>query len=129
MATQNAHADKAPEAHAAEHGGQGGSHGGGSHGGHGGHKKHAHEHAHHGPPPWLISFGDMMTLFLCFFIILVTMAKTQDAGLIARGLGTFVVALESKGMDAPLSGAKCLAEVNAFRARFGLAPETQEELL
>src|SRR5262245_30000647 len=75
------------------------------------HKNHPHEHAHHGPPPWLISFGDMMTLFLCFFIILVTLAKAQDAGLVARGLGPFVVALESKGLNAPLSGAKCLNAV------------------
>ncbi len=138
MSTELAHAEKTADEHAekhgahqaaGEHGGHGGaSHGGGSHGGHDKHKKHE-EHAHHGPPPWLISFGDMMTLFLCFFIILVTMAKTQDAGLVARGLGPFVVALESKGMDAALSGAKCLNAVNDYRERFGLEPITQEELL
>jgi hypothetical protein len=49
------------------------------------HKSHDHDHGKPGTPPWLISFGDMMTLFLCFFIMLVTMAKTQDAGLMANG--------------------------------------------
>jgi chemotaxis protein MotB len=122
-AEKNAHAE-----HAAEGGGHGGHGGGHAHGGHGRHKGH-HEHPHHGPPPWLISFGDMMTLFLCFFIILVTMAKKQDAGLVARGLGNFVVALESKGMGAALTGAEYLNAVNSFRKNFGLDPITEEEML
>ncbi|MCE9593717.1 MAG: OmpA family protein [Planctomycetes bacterium] len=122
-AEHDAHAE-----HPAEGGGHGGHGGGGhAHGGHGPHK--SHEHPHHGPPPWLISFGDMMTLFLCFFIILVTMAKKQDAGLVARGLGNFVVALESKGMGAALSGAEYLNAVNSFRKNFGLDPITEEEML
>lgn len=124
------HAEHGTQGEHGEHGEHGGGHGGGAHGhgGHGGHKGH-HEHSHHGPPPWLISFGDMMTLFLCFFIILVTMAKKQDAGLVARGLGTFVVALESKGMGAPLSGAQYLNAVNTFRKNFGLDEISEEELL
>ena len=66
-------------AHAAD------AHGADAHAAHG--KKHRdHDHPP-GTPPWLISFGDMMTLFLCFFIMLVTMAKTQDAGLMAKGFG------------------------------------------
>jgi outer membrane protein OmpA-like peptidoglycan-associated protein len=129
--TEHAEHEGAAQGDQAQHGGHGGgheAHGGHAHG-HGGHKHHAHEHAHHGPPPCLISFGDMMTLFLCFFIILVTMAKKQDAGLIARGLGTFVVALESKGMGAPLSGAEYLNAVNTFRKNFGLDEIKEEELL
>jgi outer membrane protein OmpA-like peptidoglycan-associated protein len=71
----------------------------------------------------------MMTLFLCFFIILVTMAPKQEAGLVARGLGPFVVALESHGMDGALSGAKSLNAVNDFRSRFGLTTINAEEFL
>jgi len=110
-------------AEAAEHGKHGGR---GGHGGHRGREKHE-EHPHHGPPPWLISFGDMMTLFLCFFIILVTMAPTQDSGLTAAGLGPFVVALESKGMDGALKGEKQLQRVNMYRERFGLDPLSEDE--
>lgn len=95
------------------------------------HKKHKpHEHeAPPGVPPWLISFGDMMTLFLCFFIVLVTMAPKQDAGLIAAGLGPFIAAMENKGQDLPLTGAETLQEVNTYRKRFGLMPTTEQEML
>lgn len=109
------------------HGAQGGHDAHGAHGG--GHGKH-HEHEHPpGVPPWLISFGDMMTLFLCFFIVLVTMAPTQDAGLVAAGLGPFVAALENTGNDLPLTGADALSKVNTYRKRFGLAPITEEQYL
>ncbi len=115
---------------AAGGGGHGGAHGGGEHAeGHDDHKKHkAHEHdAPPGVPPWLISFGDMMTLFLCFFIVLVTMAPKQDAGLVAAGLGPFIAAMENKGSDLPLTGAESLSAVNIYRKRFGLMPITDPE--
>jgi chemotaxis protein MotB len=107
-----------------------GEHAGADHAAHGGgHGKH-HEHEHGpGVPPWLISFGDMMTLFLCFFIVLVTMAPKQDAGLIAAGLGPFVAALENKGNDLPLTGSETLSKVNLYRERFGLAPITEDQLI
>ncbi len=116
-AADAAHAAAPDAAH-----GNGAGHGGGHGGAHGGHKRHKphDDHPHHGPPPWLISFGDMMTLFLCFFIILVTMAPTQDAGLTAAGLGPFVVALESGGMDGALTGERQLQRVNMYRERFGM---------
>lgn len=123
------HAPEAPHAGGGGHDGHSAAGRHVTHGGHGGHKKHAHEHKHHGPPPWLISFGDMMTLFLCFFVILVTMAPKQDAGLMARGLGPFVVALESHGMDGALAGSRNLDAINAYRARFGLAAITEKEYL
>jgi chemotaxis protein MotB len=110
---------KHAEAHGAEHEG---------HEGHKQHKPHAHE-APPGVPPWLISFGDMMTLFLCFFIVLVTMAPKQDAGLIAAGLGPFIAAMENKGQDLPLTGADSLSKINEVRKRFGLMPITEQEML
>ena len=120
---------KGADAHGAKPGGSG-EHGGGKdgHGGAhgGGHKKHDHDHPP-GTPPWLISFGDMMTLFLCFFIMLVTMAKTQDAGLMAKGLGPFVASLETGGNDGALRGGRMLEGVNRYRTRFGLEPLTEQE--
>ncbi len=119
----DAHGGGEHEAHA-EHGAEHAAHD--AHAGHG--KHHEHEHPP-GVPPWLISFGDMMTLFLCFFIVLVTMAPKQDAGLIAAGLGPFVAALENKGNDNALTGAETLAKVNTYRQRFGLAPITEDQLV
>jgi flagellar motor protein MotB len=82
-----------------------------------------------GTPPWLISFGDMMTLFLCFFIILVTMAPKPESGLVAAGLGEFVNVLEGSGVGGALDGEARLAKVNEFRERFGLVPLTLDEYL
>ncbi len=117
--------DSHAEAHGSgEHGdGHGDGHGG-AHGGH--HKSHDHDHPP-GTPPWLISFGDMMTLFLCFFIMLVTMAKTQDAGLMAKGIGPFVASLEMSGNSGALQGSTMLDGINRYRIRFGLEPLTEEE--
>lgn len=120
-----AHGGAHGDAHATgEHGdGQGGGHGG-AHGGH--HKPHDHDHGP-GTPPWLISFGDMMTLFLCFFIMLVTMAKTQDAGLMAKGLGPFIASLEMSGNDGAFHDSAMLDGINKYRLRFGLQPLTEAE--
>jgi chemotaxis protein MotB len=104
---------------------------GAAHAGHEPHRKHK-AHAHEAPPgvpPWLISFGDMMTLFLCFFIVLVTMAPKQDAGLIAAGLGPFIAAMENKGQDLPMTGAESLSKINEVRQRFGLLPISEQELI
>jgi len=121
----DAHAKGGHDAHADGAGGHGGGHGG-AHGGH--HKSHEHDGAP-GTPPWLISFGDMMTLFLCFFIMLVTMAKTQDAGMMAKGLGPFVASLEMTGDDGALGGSEVAIATNRFRTRFGLDPLSEEEIL
>lgn len=120
------------DSHAAEHAdAHAGNAAHGQHGAHPPHKKHK-EHAHDAPPgtpPWLISFGDMMTLFLCFFIMLVTMAKTQDAGLMASGLGTLIASMEGSGSDGALTGSARLQAVNEYRQRFGLDPLTDAEMI
>ena len=122
-AAENAHAaGKAPAAGAAHTGG----HEGGGHAHAGKHKSHEHDKGP-GTPPWLISFGDMMTLFLCFFIMLVTMAKTQDAGLIASGLGPFAAQLGSSGLGGAMEGDLALQKTNEYRVRFGLQPLTTFE--
>jgi flagellar motor protein MotB len=53
---------------------------GGGHKGHKGHKKHhAHDdHGAHGGHGWLMSFCDLLTLLLCFFIVLLTMRSSDD---------------------------------------------------
>lgn len=74
-------------------------------------------------PMWLVSFGDMMTNALTFFILLVSMAHQRDFGLIAAGLGSFVVALKSHGMPGLMSESEKAEIFNEFRQRFNLPPE------
>jgi outer membrane protein OmpA-like peptidoglycan-associated protein len=86
-----------------------------------------HEEPKPGVPLWLVSFGDMMTNALTFFILLVSLAQERDAGLIARGLGSFVVALKSHGLPGFLSDSERLAIFDEFRQRFNLPPEPDPE--
>lgn len=76
-----------------------------------------------GAPAYLVSFGDMMTLILCFFILLVAMSKSRNFGLMARGLGSFVISVRSMGLTGVLSGHEQQAVFEQMRRRFNLPPE------
>lgn len=80
-----------------------------------------------GVPAWMVSFGDMMTLILTFFILLVSLSTQQQNGLLARGLGSFVVAVRSFGLDGLIGDNQKLEILNEFRARFNLPPEKDLE--
>ncbi len=80
-----------------------------------------------GAPNYMVSFGDMMTLILCFFILLVSMAKERKAGMMAKGLGSFVVTLKSHGLTGVLSGAEKQEIFDQVRRRFNLPPEEDPE--
>jgi chemotaxis protein MotB len=74
-------------------------------------------------PGWMVSFGDMMTLILTFFILLVSMAKERQVGLVASGVGSFVVRMETMGLSGVMSGEEKDAVFNEVRTRFQLPPE------
>ena len=59
-----------------------------------------------GAPAYMVSFGDMMTLILCFFILLVSMAKDQDYGLMAKGIGSFVMSVRTMGLTGILDSSE-----------------------
>ena len=80
-----------------------------------------------GPPAYMVSFGDMMTLILTFFILLVSMAQKQDPGLVAKGIGSFIVSRDSHGMRGVLSGAEKQAIHDKVRVRFGLPTKAEEQ--
>ncbi|MFT5284022.1 MAG: chemotaxis protein MotB [Planctomycetota bacterium] len=76
-----------------------------------------------GAPAWMVSFGDMMTLILTFFILLVSLAEEQQSGLLAKGVGSFVVAIRSFGLDGVLDGDEEAKIFSEIRTRFNLPPE------
>lgn len=80
-----------------------------------------------GAPAYMVSFGDMMTLILCFFILLVALSKERSFGLMAKGLGSFVVAVKSHGMNGILDGNERQATFDQIRRRFNLPPEPDPE--
>ena len=57
-----------------------------------------------GVPAYMVSFGDMITLLLTFFILLVAMADTQDAGLVGVGRGPLIPHLNAKGQPGIMHG-------------------------
>ena len=80
-----------------------------------------------GAPAYLVSFGDMMTLILCFFILLVAMSKERNFGLMARGIGSFVIQIKSMGLTGVLSAHEKQEIFDQMRRRFNLPPEDDPE--
>ena len=79
-----------------------------------------------GAPAWMVSFGDMMTLILTFFILLVSMSRTQQVGLVASGVGSFLLAVRSFGLPGAMDGNEKAVFFEHVRQRFNLPPETED---
>ena len=79
------------------------------------------------PPAYMVSFCDMMTLILTFFILLVSMSREQQAGLVADGVGSFIVAIQTHGLDGIMSGQEKAAIMENQRRKFNVPIEEDEE--
>lgn len=69
-------------------------------------------------PSYMMSFGDMMTLLLTFFIMLCTMAREQSAGLVSAGTGSFVAAINAFGLPGMMPSGKNPLTFQAERPKF-----------
>lgn len=79
------------------------------------------------PPAYMVSFCDMMTLILTFFILLVSMSKEQKAGLVAAGVGSFVIAVQSHGLNGVMSGQEKADIFDEQRRKFNVPQDEDSE--
>ncbi|MHC4706089.1 MAG: flagellar motor protein MotB [Planctomycetota bacterium] len=49
-------------------------------------------------PGYIVTFSDMVTLLLTFFVLLLTLAQAQDAGLYNKGRTSFLASIASLGL-------------------------------
>jgi flagellar motor protein MotB len=61
---------------------------------------------HQKVPGWIVSFTDMITLLLAFFVLLQAFARTRDPELFYQGQGSFLRAIKGFGLPAWLTGSK-----------------------
>jgi chemotaxis protein MotB len=107
-----------PEEHADEHA---------KHHGHGKHAPHAA--AGPGAPLWMLSFADMMTNLLCFFILLSAFAQKQEGVLLEDGLGSIQRALLSIGLPGTMDGRTNPVQFNAGRVVYRSAASVNPKTL
>lgn len=79
------------------------------------------------PPAYMVSFCDMMTLILTFFILLVSMAKERQVGLLASGVGSFIVAIKSHGLNGIMSGSEKADVFEHVRRKFNVPMDEDDE--
>ena len=83
-----------------------------------GEKRKVEEELPGGAPLYMVSFGDMMTIMLTFFILLCSYSKERQAGFISDGVGSFKNVINSMGLPGVLPGDKYPIDLGASRARY-----------
>jgi len=80
-----------------------------------------------GAPDWMVSFSDLNTLLLTFFILLLVFAKAKKAGCSDIGKGQ-AASIENRGEGGPYRGALSAVVTRHIRKNYrGVAPLTEQE--
>ena len=77
-------------------------------------------------PAWIISFTDMITLLLAFFVLLQAFAHEQTPELFFEGQGSFRRAIKGMGIPRWLYGKKKRVKRSFFVNKFAAEPDTQK---
>jgi outer membrane protein OmpA-like peptidoglycan-associated protein len=67
---------------------------------------------------WVISFTDMVTLMLAFFVMLQTLAKEKSGVLFKAGQGSFIRAIDGFGIPDLIYGQQQMSNVDYKKLRF-----------
>jgi len=71
-----------------------------------------------GAPAYIVTFSDMITLLLTFFVLLLSLAKTQDKGLFKKGQNSFKRAVADFGMSGMLFSKNAGSEFDYPRIKY-----------
>jgi chemotaxis protein MotB len=82
-----------------------------------------------GAPLYMVSFGDMITIMLTFFILLCSYSTKRQAGFVADGVGSFRVVLNSAGLPGVMPGVRYPVDLGASKVRYMPSQALNYELL
>ncbi len=68
-------------------------------------------------PGYIVTFSDMVTLLLTFFVMLLSLAQTQDAGLFHKGQQSFIRALRNYGLG-NLQGRDVVMDFGEYQVKY-----------
>lgn len=92
-------------------------------------KKELPEEEEAGAPMYMMSFGDMMTNLLCFFILLCAFSEERRAGFISDGVTSVRNALNAQGLPGILPGDRRPIDLGADRVLFRPAKSISPKML
>ncbi len=82
-----------------------------------------------GAPLYMVSFGDMMTIMLTFFILLCSYSRERQAGFVSDGIGSFQSSVNAMGLPGVLPGSRYPIDLGAKRARYRPVGAINDEFL
>ena len=68
-------------------------------------------------PGWMVSFSDMIVNLMCFFILLNTMAMTQESGFVGAGTGSYADDVNAQGKPGMMPTHRTLVPLQAKGGR------------
>jgi chemotaxis protein MotB len=76
-------------------------------------------------PGYIVTFSDMVTLLLTFFVMLLSLAKTQDQGLFRKGQASFVEAITGFGLGI-LQGRNVAMDFGEYKVKYEISEPDED---
>lgn len=82
-----------------------------------------------GAPLYMVSFGDMMTIMLTFFILLCSYATERQAGFVSDGVGSFKSVINAMGLPGVMPSDKYPVDLGARQVQYKPVGALNSQLL